>query len=137
MAEPFAATMRLGCDLSGAVVSTEGQAACLDSREGWRQVVGTCFDRLRDRHAQFSVAIENCLGAHDGQTDNVLSAGREAEDMSLWRLLALGLLRLADMQIEHVVLGVVVGVVEGDRADSNVYSLHDRGSFRLPNAEIT
>lgn len=39
--------------------------------------------------------------------------------------------------LEHVVLGVVVGVVEGDRSDLDVHLLHDGGSFRFPNAEMT
>jgi hypothetical protein len=38
--------------------------------------------------------------------------------MALRRLLALGSLRLTDMQAEHARVGVVVGVVEGDRAAS-------------------
>jgi len=48
--------------------------------------------------------------------------------MPLRGLLALSLLRIASVQVEHVVLSVVVGMVEGDRSDSDVYSLHDRES---------
>jgi hypothetical protein len=39
------------------------------------------------------------------------------------------------VESEHVVLGVVVGVVEVQRPDRDVHALHDFGSFRLANAE--
>ena len=57
--------------------------------------------------------------------------------MALGRLLALGLLRLADVEVEHVGFGVVVGMVEDDRSDGGVHALHDGGSFLVASAVIT
>lgn len=55
-----------------------------------------------------------------------------AQDMTLGRLLALSLLGLPGMQIEHVVAGVIVGMVERDVTDPDFHSLHGAGAFRLP-----
>jgi hypothetical protein len=37
---------------------------------------------------------------------------------------------LADVQVQHVVLGVVVGRMEDERSDADVHALHEGGSFR-------
>lgn len=92
--------MRPGCDL--------------DSGQCRREIVGARFDRLGNRYAQVPLAVEDALSTENGQSDNVLAAQRVAQDMSLGRLLALSLLGLPDMQIEHVAAGVIVGIVERD-----------------------
>jgi hypothetical protein len=56
--------------------------------------------------------------------------------MALGCLLTLTSLRLSHVQIEDVVLGVVVDVVEEKRADFDLHLLHERGPFRFPNAEM-
>lgn len=54
--------------------------------------------------------------------------------MALRRLLALGWLGRANVQVEHVVIGVVVGMIEAQRSDRDVYALNDLGSLPLANA---
>jgi hypothetical protein len=66
-----------------------------------------------------------------------MGSGREAEQMALGRLLRLGCDRLADVQVEDIGLGVVMGMVEGDRSDGDVHTLPDGGSFLVANAVIT
>jgi hypothetical protein len=57
--------------------------------------------------------------------DNLIGVWRVAQDVPLGRLLTLSHLWLADMQVEDVVLGVIVGVVKAHRPDFDVHALHD------------
>lgn len=65
-----------------------------------------------------------------------LVPGRIAQDVSLGRLLTLPRLGIAQVEVEHVVLGVVVGPIERQAPDRDVHALHVLGSFRLANTEI-
>lgn len=62
-----------------------------------------------------SGAHQDVPRAEHGQTNNTVGIRRVADDMPLWRLLALALLDLAGVQVEHIALGVVVGMIEGQR----------------------
>lgn len=76
-------------------------------------------------------ALQDSSSTEDRETHDMAGAGRKAQDVPLRRLLPLIDLRLADVQVEHVVLGVVVGVIEAQRPDRDVHALNDLGSFRL------
>jgi hypothetical protein len=52
------------------------------------------------------------------------------------RLLVLPGLRIAHMELEHGVLGVVVGPIERQRPDRDVHALHVLGCCRLANTEM-
>jgi len=54
--------------------------------------------------------------------------------MTFGRLLALGLNRVADVQVEHVAFGVVVGAVEDQPTDMDIHGFHRFGSFRVASA---
>ncbi len=94
-----------------------------------------CLYGLGNRNREVPIAVQDVSRAEHRQANDAAGAGRIADDVALWRLLALGWLGRADMQVEHVTIRVVVGVIEAQRPDRDVYALHDLGSFRLANAE--
>jgi hypothetical protein len=46
-----------------------------------------------------------CLGFDDGQADDALGAWLVTQDMSLWGLLSLSALRVANVEVQHVAFG--------------------------------
>jgi len=58
-----------------------------------------------------SVAPQDVARPHHRQADDSIGPGRVAEDVALWSLLALPDLRLADVQVQDVALGVVPGAI--------------------------
>jgi hypothetical protein len=62
------------------------RAARSKRRESGREIIGARLDRLRDRDKQVAVAIKDAAGAEHRQTDDLLCAGRIADDMALGRL---------------------------------------------------
>ncbi len=93
MRSEIPALMSPGCDLDGS--------------HRRREVVSAGFDRLRNRHPQFALVIEDALSAENGQPDDALATQCVAEHMTLGGLLALGLLRFSNMQVKHIAVGVV------------------------------
>ncbi len=102
--------------------------------ERWGEVGGAGLDRLGNCHDEAPVSSQDLLRVDDGQANDLLGAWGEAKDVSLGRLFAFAGLRLADLQVEDVAVGVVVGVVEAQRADADVHGFHRLGSFRLASA---
>ena len=87
------------------------------------------FDGLRHRHDEPTVAVEHLARADNRESDDLLGARGVTHDVALRGFLALGLARRPDMQIEHIALGVVVGVVDDLRADMDAHLSHDFESF--------
>src|SRR5580704_3610449 len=107
----------------------------LDGRKRRCQLVGGCLNSIRHGDRKAPVALQHAPCSEHRQTHDPTGSGRVADDVALRRLLTLARLRLAYMQIQHVVVSIVVGVIEAQRPDRDVYALHDLGSFRLANAE--
>ena len=80
------------------------------SRERGGQILGACLDRLRNRDREASVTRQNVARSHYRQTDDPAGCRRVPDDMALRGLLALADLRLTDVEIQDVVIGVVVGL---------------------------
>jgi hypothetical protein len=57
--------------------------------------------------------------------------------VSFRRLLALRRPWLSDVQVQHIGVGVIVGAIEGHRADGDVHAFHVVGSFRVASAVMT
>jgi hypothetical protein len=93
-------------------------------------LVRTRFNRLWHRDHKRAVTLGDLPSADHGQTDDPLRARRVAHDVTLGRLLALPSLRQTDMEVEHVALGVVVGVIEHERSDADGHGLHSLGFLR-------
>src|SRR5215212_6342057 len=107
--------------------SSKTRKAASDGREGWRKIRGGRLDGLGDRDRQVAVTLEDVARADHRQADDALRAWCVADDVALRRLLPLAPRGLTDVQVEHVVLGVVIGVVEDHGADSDAHSLHETG----------
>src|SRR5947209_16228601 len=82
------------------------------------EVVGAGLDGLGNRHDKAPVPIQDLTRVDDGQANDLLGAWCEAKNVSLGRFFAFTGLRLADVQVEDVAVGVIVGVVEGQRSDT-------------------
>ena len=57
-------------------------------RSGQRRAA--CFDDLGDGDPQVAVALDEFVGADDGEAHDLLGAGREAQEMAFGCLLAFG-----------------------------------------------
>jgi len=81
-----------------------------------------------------SVAVEEPEGLEHGQADDALGARLEAQDMALRGLLSFSILWGANMEVQHVAIGVVVGVVEDQRPIVTGTASIASGPFRVATA---
>jgi hypothetical protein len=64
-----------------------------------------------------AVAVEQPAGVDDSQTDDALGAGLEVLKVAIPGPLSFSVLGGANVEVQHVAFGVVVGVVEDRRSD--------------------
>jgi hypothetical protein len=81
------------------------------------EILGGRLDGLRHGHDEPPVAVYDLACVYDGQADDPLGAWREAKDVTFRGFLAFGGLGLTNVQVQDIALGVIVGVVELERAD--------------------
>jgi hypothetical protein len=81
----------------------------LNSSERGGELLRGCLHGSGDRDRKVPVAVQDVARAGHRQPDDAASPGRIPDHVALWRLLPLGFLGRANVQIQHVVRGVVVG----------------------------
>lgn len=72
------------------------------------EVLGAALDGLGNRHDEAPVAIQDRTCVDDGQADDLLRPRGEAKNVSLGGFFAFAGLRLADVQVEDVAVGVML-----------------------------
>ncbi len=83
-------------------------AEYLNSNERGGELLRGCLHGLGNRNGKMSVTLQDLPCAEHRQSNDAVSPGRIADDKALWRFLAVGRLRRANVQVEHVVIGPIV-----------------------------
>jgi hypothetical protein len=91
-------------------VESTGRTSSLHGGERRREGCGGRLDRLGESDRQGSVAFEYVARIHDSEPDDATRLWRVADHVTLRRFLALTGLRLANMQVEDIPLGVIGGM---------------------------
>lgn len=103
---------------SGPGCAPRGVGYSLNSSERGGELLRGCLYGLGNRNGKMPIPVQDVSRTEHRQANDAGGSGRIADDVALWRLLAHGWLGRADMQVEHVAIGVVVGVIRSSTARS-------------------